>query len=125
MDYRCHISNNTKRAVINYSKKVIPYTNIAMYCNISNMSVQRIKNRIYDNKKLYKHDLPEILCIDEFTAIKKQMAFNICNGKNGKTIDLVLSKKVDDLIKYFNYYLKEAREKVKYVVMEYIIILVS
>ena len=118
VDYRCHISNNTKHAVINYSKKVIPHTYIAEYCNISNMSVQRVVDRVYDNETLYKHYLSEVLCIDEFTALKKEMAFNICDGKNGKTLDVVLGRKVEDLIKYFSYYMKEVREKVKYVVMD-------
>ena len=71
-----------------------------------------------DNETLYKHYLSEVLCIDEFTALKKEMAFNICDGKNGKTIDVVLGRKVEDLIKYFSYYMKEVREKVKYVVMD-------
>lgn len=66
--YRCHISNNTKYAIINYSKKIISHTYIAEYCNISNMSVQRIVNKVYDNETLYKHNLSEVLCIDEFTA---------------------------------------------------------
>ena len=68
VDYRCHISNNTKHAVINYSKKVIPHTYIAEYCNIINMSVQRILDRVYNNETRYKLNLSEVLCIDEFTA---------------------------------------------------------
>ena len=116
--YRCHISNNTKYAIINYSKKIISHTYIAEYCNISNMSVQRIVNKVYDNETLYKHNLLEVLCIDEFTSLKKEMAFNICNGKNGKTLDVVLGRRIEDLIKYFSYYMKEIREKVKYVVMD-------
>lgn len=52
--------------------KVIPHTYIAEYCNISNMSVQRIVDRVYDNETLYKHYLSEVLCIDEFTALKKK-----------------------------------------------------
>ena len=82
------------------------------------MSVQRIVNKVYDNETLYKHNLSEVLCIDEFTALKKEMAFNICNGKNGKTLDVVLGRRIEDLIKYFSYYMKEIREKVKYVVMD-------
>ena len=82
------------------------------------MSVQRVVDRVYDNETLYKHYLSEVLCIDEFTALKKEMAFNICDGKNGKTLDVVLGRKVEDLIKYFSYYMKEVREKVKYVVMD-------
>lgn len=118
VDYRCHISNNTKFAIINYSKKIIPNTYIADYLNISNMSVQRMIDRVYDDEKLYKHYLPECLCIDEFTAMKKTMAFNICDAKTGKTIDLVLDRTLNKLIKYFSYYLEDVRDKVKFVVMD-------
>ena len=118
VDYRCRISNNTKLSVINYVKDILSNLFIAKHHNISNMTVQRLIDRIYDNKKLYKHYLPEAICIDEFTALKRTMAFNICNAKTGKTIDLVLDRTIANLEKYFSYYLKEAREKVKYVVMD-------
>ena len=118
VDYRCRISNNTKHSVINYVKDILSNTLIARHHNISNMTVQRIIDRIYDNKKLYKNYLPEAICIDEFTALKKTMAFNICDAKSGKTIDVVLDRTIDNLEKYFSYYLKETREKVKYVVMD-------
>ena len=118
VNYRCHISNNTKYSVINYTKYIVSNIYIANSHNISNMTVQRIIDRVYDSEKLYKHYLPENICIDEFTSIKREMAFNICDANNGKTIDLVLGRKVEDLIKYFSYYLEETREKVKYVVMD-------
>ena len=82
------------------------------------MTVQRVLNSLYDKQTLYKHYLPENICIDEFTALKREMAFNICDATNGKTIDLVLGRKVDDLIKYFSYYTEKARNKVKFVVMD-------
>ena len=118
VDYRCRISNNTKHSVINYVKDILSNLYIAKHHNISNMSVQRIIDKIYDNKKLYKHYLPESICIDEFTALKRTMAFNICDAKTGKTIDLVLDRTIDNLEKYFSYYLEDARLKVKYVVMD-------
>ena len=118
VDYRCRISNNTKHSVINYVKDILSNMLIAKHHNISNMTVQRIIDRIYNNKKLYKNYLPKAICIDEFTALKKTMAFNICDAKSGKTIDVVLDRTIDNLEKYFSYYLKETREKVKYVVMD-------
>ena len=118
VDYKCRISNNTKYSVINYVKDILSNTFIAKLHNISNMTVQRIIDKIYDNKKLYKHYLPEAICIDEFTALKRTMAFNICDAKSGKTIDLVLDRTIDNLEKYFSYYLEETRKKVKYVVMD-------
>ncbi len=118
VDYRCRISNHTKHSIIYYSKDILPHTYIAKNHNVSNMTVQRTLNKVYDNKTLYKKYLPEAICIDEFTAMKGIMAFNFCDAKTGKTIDLVLDRKLDNLIKYFGYYLKEARDKVKFVVMD-------
>ena len=118
VDYRCRISNNTKYSVINYVKDVLSNLYIAKHHNISNMTVQRIIDKIYDNKKLYKHYLPEAICIDEFTALKRTMAFNICDAKSGKTIDLVLDRTIANLEKYFSYYLEKTRLKVKHVVMD-------
>ena len=46
------------------------------------------------------------------------MAFNICDAKSGKTIDLVLDRTINNLEKYFSYYLEETRKKVKYVIMD-------
>ena len=117
VDYRCRISNNTKHYIIYYSKDILSHTYIAKNHNISNMTVQRVLNKVYDNETLYKKYLPEAICIDEFTATKRTMAFNFCDAKTGKTIDLVLDRKLENLIKYFRYYLKGARDKVKFVVM--------
>lgn len=118
VEYRCRISNNTKYSIIKYSKEILSHVFMAKLHNVSNMTIQRVVNRIYDNKKLYKHYLPENICIDEFTAMKRIMAFNFCDAKTGKTIDVVLDRTLDNLIKYFKYYMLEAREKVKYVVMD-------
>ena len=118
VDYKCRISNNTKHSIIYYSKDILPHTFIAKNHNVSNVTVQRELNKVYDNETLYKKYLPEAICIDEFTAMKRTMAFNFCDAKTGKTIDLVLDRKLENLIKYFRYYLKETRDKVKLVVMD-------
>jgi len=118
VDYRCHISNNTKKSVINDAKKIKTNLDIAKDHNISNSSVQRINHSIYDNEKLYKHHLPENLCFDEFTYKKRIMAFNFCDAVTGKTIDLIEDRRLENLIKSFGYYMKEARDKVKHIVID-------
>ena len=118
IDYRCRISNNVKHSIIKYSKEILPHIFLARIHNVSNMTIQRVLNRIYDNEKLYKHNLPENICIDEFTAMKRTMAFNFCDAETGKTIDVILDRTLENLIKYFKYYMIEAREKVKFVVMD-------
>lgn len=118
VNYRCRISNNTKISINNYTSKTITHKDIAWIHNVSNMTVQRVNNKVYDGKKLYKHYLPECMCFDEFTYKKRVMAFNICDAKNGKTFDLVEDRKLENLIKYFRYYTKECREKVKFIVID-------
>ena len=46
------------------------------------------------------------------------MAFNFCDAKTGKIIDLVEDRKLENLIKYFRYYSLECRNKVKYIVID-------
>ena len=118
VNYRCRISNNTKISINNYTSKTITHKDIAWIHNVSNMTVQRVNNKVYDGKKLYKHYLPECMCFDEFTYKKRVMAFNICDAKTGKTFDLVEDRKLENLIKYFRYYTKECREKVKFIVID-------
>lgn len=118
IEYRCRISNNTRYSIIVYSKEAISHKLIASIHNVSNMTVQRYNNKIFDDKKLYKHDIPENICIDEFTYKNRTMAFNICNAENGKTLDLVEDRSLDNLNKYFSYYTEESKSRVKNVVMD-------
>ena len=118
VEYRCRISNNTKYSIIVYAKEMVSNVFLAKIHNVSNMTIQRTINKIYDNEKLYKHNLPENICIDEFTAMKKTMAFNFCDAETGKTIDVISDRSIDNLVKSFRYYTLETRERVKFVVMD-------
>jgi len=116
--YRKRISNNTKVSVIDYSKDVLTNKQIGKRHNISSMTVQRTNNKIYDGVGIYKDYLPENLCFDEFTYKRQIMAFNFCDAENGKTVDLVEDRTLNNLIKYFSYYFSEARDKVKHIVID-------
>ena len=63
---------------------------IARLYNVSTNTVQSIFDTVFYNDTLYKIFLPKAICIDEFTFKKKTYAFNICNAKKDKTIDLAL-----------------------------------
>lgn len=117
-NYRCRISNNVKVSINNYSSKIMTHKDIAWHHNVSNMTVQRVNNQVYNGEKLYKHYLPKYMCFDEFTYKKKVMAFNICDAQTGKTIDLVEDRKLENLIKYFRYYSLECRKKIKFIVID-------
>lgn len=118
VDYRCRISNNVKMAVINYAKEFMSKNLIGKLLNISDNTVQNIFNRVFSNDKLYKHFLPEAICIDEFTFLKKHFAFNICDARTGKTVDVVLDRTINNLDKYFSYYMPNTKKKVKFVVVD-------
>ena len=87
VDYRCHISNQVKLAILNCAKEMMCKSLIARLYNVSDNTVQHIFDTVFYNDTVYKDFLPKAICIDEFTFKKKTYAFNICNAKNGKTID--------------------------------------
>lgn len=118
IDYRCSISNNVKLAVLNCAKEMMSKSLIARLYNISDNTVQSIFDTVFYNDTVYKDFLPKAICIDEFTFTKKTFAFNICNAKNGKTIDLILDRTKNNLNKYFSHYTEKARKRVKFVVMD-------
>ena len=118
VDYRCHISNQVKLAILNCAKEMMCKSLIARLYNVSDNTVQSLFDTVFYNDTVYKDFLPKAICIDEFTFKKKTYAFNICNAKNGKTIDLVLDRTTNNLDKYFSHYTEKARKRVKFVVMD-------
>ena len=73
---------------------------------------------MFCSETVYKSSIPEAICIDEFTFKKKTFAFNICDGKTGKIVDLIEDRSTYNLEKYFSHYTEEARKRVKFVVMD-------
>ena len=91
---------------------------IAKLYNVSGNMVQKVFDSVFYNDTVYKTFLPKAICIDEFTFKKKIYAFNICNARNGKTIDLVLDRTTNNLDKDFSHCAEKARKRVKFVVMD-------
>ena len=46
------------------------------------------------------------------------MSFNMCDGKTGKILDIVEDRKLNSLMKYFSYFTRKARNKVKLIVID-------
>ena len=118
VNYRCHISKQVKLAILNCAKEMMCKSLIARLYNVSDNTVQSIFDTVFYNDTVYKDFLPKAICIDEFTFKKKTYAFNICNAKNGKTIDLVLDRTTNNLDKYFSHYTEKVRKRVKFVVVD-------
>ena len=118
VDYRCHISKQVKLNILNLAKESISKFLIAKLNNVSDNTVQSVFDTIFYNDTVHKDCLPKAICIDEFTFKKKTYAFNICNAKNGKTVDLVLDRTTNNLDKYFSHYTEKARKRVRFVIMD-------
>lgn len=118
VDFRCRISNNVKIAIYNCAKEMLSKKLISRLYNVCDNTVQRIFDTMFNNEKVYKNSIPEAICIDEFTYKNKTMAFNICDATTGKTVDLIEDRSTHNLDKYFSHYLKEARLRVKFVIMD-------
>ena len=117
----CFISNQVKYAIALELKKKISEVDIAHRFRVSPNTVERIIDSYYEGKKLYKNYLPEILSFDEFKSVKSAdgaMSFHMCDGKTGKTIDIIEDRRLNNLMRYFSYYTHEARSKVKLIVID-------
>ena len=117
----CFISNQVKYAIALELKNKISEVDIARRYRVSPNTVERIIDSYYDNQKLYKHYLPEVLSFDEFKSVKSAdgaMSFHMCDASTGKTIDIVEDRRLISLMKYFSYYTHKARSKVKLIVVD-------
>lgn len=122
VNYGCNISNNTKHSIAVDLIKKRSEKDIAIDNNVSPNTVERIIDSYYElDDKVYKHTLPEVLSFDEFKSVKSAdgaMSFQVCNGKNGKIIDIVEDRKLNNLMKYFSRYSRESRMNVKCIVID-------
>ena len=53
-----------------------------------------------------------MLSFNKFKSVKTAddaMSFHMCDGKTGKTIDIVEDRKLNSLMKYFSYFTHKAR----------------
>ena len=117
----CFISNPVKYAIALELKNKISEVDISKRYRVSPNTVERIIDSFYDTQKLYKHYLPEILSFDEFKSVKSAdgaMSFHMCDGKTGKTIDIVEDRKLTSLMSYFAYFTHKARSNVKLIVID-------
>lgn len=122
VNYGCNISNNTKHSIAVDLIKKRSEKDIAIDNNVSPNTVERVIDSYYElDSKVYKGTLPQVLSFDEFKSVKSAdgaMSFQICNGKNGKIIDIVEDRKLNNLMKYFSRYSRKSRMNVKAIIID-------
>lgn len=122
VNYGCNISNNTKHSIAIDLTKKISEKDISINNNVSPNTVERVIDSYFElDSKVYKNSLPQALSFDEFKSVKSAdgaMSFQVCNAKNGKIIDIVEDRKLNNLMKYFSRYSKQSRMNVKIIVID-------
>ena len=121
VNYGCFISNNTKYKIAKDLTKKRSEKDIAIDNNVSPNTVERVMDSYYENQKLYKHYLPEVLSFDEFKSVKTAdgaMSFHMCDGITGQTIDIIEDRRLNNLIKHFYYYDLKARSRVNFIIID-------
>ena len=116
------ISLQIKNKIIQLLKEKISMKLIAKLCNVSITTVIRVLKELgsyLPNKKQSIKRLPKVLMVDEFrshTRLEDKMSFICADGKTGKLIDILPSRKLNKLTHYFNQY--ENKEEVKFLVTD-------
>lgn len=124
VDRNKNISNNLNLQIRLELMEKSSEKDIAKRNNISPTSVNRIIDDISKKTILRHQSLPVNMNWDEFKATKDtkgKMAFIIVNNSNGKTFDILDSRKSKDLEVYFRRYPKKERDKVKFICIDFYI----
>lgn len=118
----CHISKDIKRRILVELTKNVSRKHIAEQFGVSDMTVLRIMRELNSNyKRKNLNYLPEILCIDEFKSTKScngKMSFICVDGEKNIIFDILEDRRVDKLTSHFQKYTRQARNNVKYLVMD-------
>ena len=112
------ISNSVRLQILNLCKKVISFKTIAEMLHISSSSVI---NTFMEVANFDRQPLGEIISVDEFSYVvngKTQYAFVIGNPMTRQLIDILPSRKQDDIEEYFSKISYEERLNVKYATMD-------
>lgn len=116
-----YISYHTKHAIALEAQNKISECDIARRHQVSHSTVNRIIHSFYNSQTLNLNYLPENLCFDEFKSVKSaegHMSFIFCDADSKQIIDIVEDRRLSSLQAYFKRYTKEARHRVKNIVID-------
>ena len=121
VEKNCYISYNMKYAIALEAQNKISECDIAHRHQVSHSTVNRIIHSFYESQTLNFNDLPENLCFDEFKSVKSaegHMSFIFCDADSKQIIDIIEDRRLSSLQAYFKRYTKEARTRVKNIVID-------
>lgn len=115
------ISQNTRLACLEKLADTVSMRHIADELNISSTSILRILRSYEPDIKTHYDWLPTVINMDEIKSTKDAkgaMSFVFMDGQKHQLIDILESRTINDLTKYFNRYTKQARESVQIIVTD-------
>ena len=121
VEKNCYISYHTKHAIALDAQNKISECDIARRHQVSHSTVNRIIHSFYEAQTLNFNYLPENLCFDEFKSVKSaegHMSFIFCDADTKQIIDIIEDRRLSSLSTYFQRYTKEARARVKHIVID-------
>ena len=121
VEKNCFISYHTKHAIALEAQNKISESDIARRHQVSHSTVNRIIHSFYESQSLNFNSLPENLCFDEFKSVKSaegHMSFIFCDADTKQIIDIIEDRRLSSLQTYFKRYTKEARSRVKHIVID-------
>lgn len=102
-------------------KRKMSMKDIGEILNVSTMYVARLLGKFKKAFKPSYNYLPPVVSIDEFKSTRDSdgaMSFIMVDAQTGEVLDIVEDRKLETLQEYFGRYSKEARNNVKFVVMD-------
>lgn len=115
-----NISKNSELQIKIELMDKISEKDISKRHNVSHNKVNRIMDEVACKTVLPGH-LPTIMNFDEFKATKDtigKMAFLITNNENGQVFDILESRKMNYLDRYFRRFGKSQRDHVKFIITD-------
>lgn len=115
------IANHVKFKIMHLLQEKVSLTFIAKLCNVSITTVIRVLQKSATSLPKQRTHLPKVIMVDEFkshVAAEDNMSFICANGDTGELLDILPSRKLAELEKYFNTYTQEARNSVSYLVTD-------
>lgn len=115
------IANHVKFKIMDLLREKISMTFIAKSCGVSLTTVIRVLQKLTLSLPRHRKTLPQVLMVDEFRShanSEDSMSFICADGKTGELVDVLPSRKLVELEKYFNRYDKDALNSVSYLVTD-------
>jgi len=117
----CTISNPLKLHIFHDACKKRSEVCIGYDNAVSNTSVSRIIDEIYEKRGIDFDKLPKVMCFDELKSTKDAegaMSFIYADADTGKIMDILESRTLEFLRIYFSRFTVEAREGVEKIVID-------